>query len=342
MRIRHTDEMRSILEVNSEQLQDFYERCLFMLTYILLILGFILLIKGADLFVDGSSSIARLLRIPAAVIGLTIVAFGTSAPELSVSCSAALAGQNEIAISNVLGSNIFNLMVVTGACAAISAIPVNEGILKREFPFSIVAAALLLIFSLFGFGRLNIGRLEGLTLLVLFVLFVAIQVRDALKSRSENAEDPMEEVLSPLKSIVFVVIGCIMIICGGNFVVDSASEIAANFGLSETLIGLTVVAFGTSLPELVTSIVASRKGENDLAIGNVVGSNIFNILMILGISTSIHPVALQPSAVYDCIILMIFSILVLFFCWSKKRLARGEGIFMIILYAFYTAYIILR
>ena len=313
-----------------------------MLTYILLILGFILLIKGADLFVDGSSSIARLLRIPAAVIGLTIVAFGTSAPELSVSCSAALAGQNEIAISNVLGPNIFNLMVVTGACAAISAIPVNEGILKREFPFSIVAAALLLIFSLFGFGRLNIGRLEGLTLLVLFVLFVAIQVRDALKSRSENAEDPMEEVLSPLKSIVFVIVGCIMIIYGGNFVVDSASEIAANFGLSETLIGLTVVAFGTSLPELVTSIVASRQGENDLAIGNVVGSNIFNILMILGISTSIHPVALQPSAVYDCIILMVFSILVLFFCWSKKRLARGEGIFMIILYAFYTAYIILR
>ena len=290
-----------------------------MLTYILLILGFILLIKGADLFVDGSSSIARLLRIPAAVIGLTIVAFGTSAPELSVSCSAALAGQN-----------------------AIRAIPVNEGILKREFPFSIVAAALLLIFSLFGFGRLNVGRLEGLTLLVLFVLFVAIQVRDALKSRSENAEDPMEEVLSPLKSIVFVVIGCIMIIYGGNFVVDSASEIAANFGLSETLIGLTVVAFGTSLPELVTSIVASRKGENDLAIGNVVGSNIFNILMILGISTSIHPVALQPSAVYDCIILMIFSILVLFFCWSKKRLARGEGIFMIILYAIYTVYIIMR
>ena len=295
-----------------------------MLTYILLILGFILLIKGADLFVDGSSSIARLLRIPAVVIGLTIVAFGTSAPELSVSCSAALAGQNEIAISNVLGSNIFNLMVVTGACAAISAIPVNEGILKREFPFSIVAAALLLIFSLFGFGRLNIGRLEGLTLLVLFVLFVAIQVRDALKSRSENAEDPMEEVLSPLKSIVFVVIGCIMIIYGGNFV------------------GLTVVAFGTSLPELVTSIVASRKGENDLAIGNVVGSNIFNILMILGISTSIHPVALQPSAVYDCIILMIFSILVLFFCWSKKQLSRGEGIFMLILYAIYTVYIIMR
>ena len=273
---------------------------------------------------------------------MSIFAFGTSAPELSVSCSAALAGQNEIAISNVLGSNIFNLMVVTGACAAISAIPVNEGILKREFPFSIVAAALLLIFSLFGFGRLNIGRLEGLTLLVLFVLFVAIQVRDALKSRSENAEDPMEEVLSPLKSIVFVVIGCIMIIYGGNFVVDSASEIAANFGLSETLIGLTVVAFGTSLPELVTSIVASRKGENDLAIGNVVGSNIFNILMILGISTSIHPVALQPSAVYDCIILMIFSILVLFFCWSKKQLSRGEGIFMLILYAIYTDYIIMR
>ena len=313
-----------------------------MFTYILLIIGFVLLIKGADLFVDGSSSIAKFLRIPTAVIGLTIVAFGTSAPELSVSCSAALAGQNEIAISNVLGSNIFNLMVVTGACAAISAIPVNEGILKREFPFSIFAAALLLIFSLFGFGKLNIGRLEGIVLLAFFVLFVVFQVKDALQSRTENAENPMEKVLSPLKSILFVIIGCVMIIYGGNFVVDSASDIAASFGLSETLIGLTVVAFGTSLPELVTSIVASRKGENDLAIGNVVGSNIFNILMILGISTSIHPVGLQPTAVYDCIILIIFSILVLFFCWSKKRLGRGEGIVMLILYAIYTVYIILR
>ena len=163
-----------------------------MLTYILLILGFILLIKGADLFVDGSSSIARLLRIPAAVIGLTIVAFGTSAPELSVSCSAALAGQNEIAISNVLGSNIFNLMVVTGACAAISAIPVNEGILKREFPFSIVAAALLLIFSLFGFGRLNIGRLEGLTLLVTAVTAHAPGWRLRDGARRSVAEGPDE------------------------------------------------------------------------------------------------------------------------------------------------------
>ena len=313
-----------------------------MLTYILLILGFILLIKGADLFVDGSSSIARLLRIPAAVIGLTIVAFGTSAPELSVSCSAALAGQNEIAISNVLGSNIFNLMVVTGACAAISAIPVNEGILKREFPFSIVAAALLLIFSLFGFGRLNIGRLEGLTLLVLFVLFVAIQVRDALKSRSENAEDPMEEVLSPLKSIVFVVIGCIMIIYGGNFVVDSASEIAANFGLSETLIGLTVVAFGTSLPELVTSIVASRKGENDLAIGNVVGSNIFNILFVLGIAASISPVAFLLENIIDIIILVIMSLIVMAFAWTSQTIKRNEGIIMLVLYAVYLVYICIR
>lgn len=313
-----------------------------MLTYILLIVGFILLIKGADLFVDGSSSIARFLRIPPAVIGLTIVAFGTSAPELSVSCSAALAGQNEIAISNVLGSNIFNLMVVTGACAVISAIPVNEGILKREFPFSIVAAALLLFFSLFGFGSLNLGRLEGIILLALFILFVFFQVKDALKSRTENTEDPMAEVLSPLKSVLFVIIGCIMIIYGGNFVVDSASDIAASFGLSETLIGLTVVAFGTSLPELVTSIVASKKGENDLAIGNVVGSNLFNILMILGISTSIHPVGLQITAIYDCIILIVFSVMVLFFCWSKKRLSRPEGVIMLILYAIYTVYIILR
>ncbi len=313
-----------------------------MLTYILLILGFILLIKGADLFVDGSSSVARLLRIPSAIIGLTIVAFGTSAPELSVSFSAAMQGQNEIAISNVLGSNIFNLMVVTGACAAIAAIPVNENILKKEFPFSIFAAALLLVFSLMGSANLQIARYEGLILLVFFIAYVAFQIRGALKHRAETEEDPMEEVLSPFRSVAFIIIGCIMIVYGGDFVVDSASAIAASFGLTETLIGLTIVAFGTSLPELVTSIVASRKGENDLAVGNVIGSNIFNILMILGISTSINPVALNQSAIYDCLLLIIFSIVVLFFCWSKKRLGRREGIAMLIFYAVYTIYIIMR
>ena len=309
---------------------------------IVLIIGFILLIKGADFFVDGSSSIAKLLRVPSAIIGLTIVAFGTSAPELSVSISAAMQGQNEIAISNVLGSNIFNLMVVTGACAAVAAIPVNAGILKREFPFSIFAAGLLLVFSLFGSDNLEIARIEGLILLSLFILYIAMQVWGALKSRNESEEDPMENILSPFRSIALVIIGCIMIVFGGDFVVDSASAIAASFGLSETLIGLTIVAFGTSLPELVTSVVASRKGENDLAIGNVVGSNLFNILMILGISTSINPVPLNPTAVYDCMLLILFSCLVLFFCWSKKRLGRGEGIIMLLLYAVYTTYIIMR
>ena len=313
-----------------------------MMTYVFLILGFILLIKGADLFVDGSSSIAKLLRIPSAIIGLTIVAFGTSAPELSVSFSAAMQGQNEIAISNVLGSNIFNLMVVTGACAAIAAIPVNANILKREFPFSIFAAALLLVFSLAGAGDPVIARMEGIILLIFFIIYVVAQIYGALKSRNETAEDPLEKVLSPFRSIAFVVIGCIMIVYGGDFVVDSASAIATSFGLTETLIGLTIVAFGTSLPELVTSIVASRKGENDLAIGNVVGSNIFNILMILGISTSINPVPLNQTAIYDCILLIVFSCLVLFFCWSKKRLGRIEGIVMIGLYAAYTVYIIMR
>lgn len=312
------------------------------MTYVLLILGFILLIKGADFFVDGSSSIAKLLKVPSVIIGLTIVAFGTSAPELSVSFSAAMQGQNEIAISNVLGSNIFNLMVVTGICAAVSAIPVNAGILKREFPFSIFAAILLLLFSLAGSGDPAITRMEGVTLLVLFVFYVAMQIRGALKSRSEAGEDPIANILSPFRSIALVIIGCIMIIYGGDFVVDSASDIAASFGLSETLIGLTIVAFGTSLPELVTSIVASRKGENDLAIGNVVGSNLFNILMILGISTSINPVPLNTTAIYDSLILILFSCLVLFFCWSKKRLGRGEGIVMLLMYAIYTIYIIIR
>lgn len=313
-----------------------------LVTIVLLLVGFFLLVKGADFFVDGASSIARFLRIPSIIVGLTIVAFGTSAPELSVSISAAMQGSNEIAVSNVLGSNIFNLLVVTGVCAVIATVPVSKTLVNKELPFSILAAVLLIPFALLGAQQMMIGRMEGLILLALFVLYLIWQIRDALKSRKETVEDPMEKIISPLKSIILIVLGCIMIVAGGNFVVNSATSIAQAFGLSETLIGLTIVAIGTSLPELVTSIVASRKGENDLSLGNVVGSNIFNILMILGISTAIHPIRLEASFLFDTLFLAAVSVIILIFAKTKGKISRREGLIMLALYIAYDAYIILR
>lgn len=311
-------------------------------TIILLLAGFFLLVKGADFFVDGASSIARFLRIPSIIVGLTIVAFGTSAPELSVSISAAMQGSNEIAVSNVLGSNIFNLLVVTGVCAVIATVPVSKTLVNQELPFSILAAVLLIPFALLGAEAMMIGRVEGLILLALFVLYIIWQIRDALKSRKETVEDPMEKIISPFKSIILIILGCIMIVAGGNYVVNSATSIAQAFGLSETLIGLTIVAIGTSLPELVTSIVASRKGENDLSLGNVVGSNIFNILMILGISTTIHPIRLEASFLFDTLFLAAVSVIILIFAKTRGRISRREGLIMLAFYIAYDAYIILR
>lgn len=307
--------------------------------YFLLILGFFLLIKGADWFVDGSSSLAKYLRVPSAIIGLTIVAFGTSAPELSVSVTAGLEGSNEIAISNVLGSNLFNLLVVTGVCACIASVPVNKNIIRRELPLSIVAAAMLLIFCITG---RTINRIEGILLLAVFAGFLYQQIKDALKSRNAAPSDPMENVISPVKSVLLIVVGCVGVVLGGTLVVDNATIIARNFGLSETFIGLTIIAIGTSLPELVTSVVASGKGENDLAIGNVVGSNIFNILMILGLSTTLHPITIQFTAIADSIVLIATSLLVLLFCRTRRYIDRWEGVIMVAIYAAYSVYITLR
>ena len=291
--------------------------------YVLLLVGFFLLIKGADWFVDGSSSLAKFLRVPSAIIGLTIVAFGTSAPELSVSVTAGLSGQNEIAISNVLGSNLFNLLVVTGVCAIIAAVPVNRNIIRRELPLSIAAAVMLLIFCLTGN---TVSRIEGILFLAVFAWFLFRQIKEALSSRHEAPSDPMEQVISPVKSIILIVIGCIGVVLGGTLVVDNA----------------TIIAIGTSLPELVTSVVASGKGENDLAIGNVVGSNIFNILMILGLSTTLHPITVQYTAIVDSIFLIAVSVLVLLFCRTRRYIDRWEGVIMVALYAAYSVYITLR
>ena len=320
--------------------------------YILLIIGFVLLIKGADFFVDGSSSVAKILKVPTIIIGLTVVAFGTSMPELSVSVTAALRGSNDLAVSNVLGSNIFNLLVVLGCCALVKPVAAKWSLLKKEFPFSILITVILLLvdsdFSIMkvldGNKGFVLGRWAGLLFLILFVLYIYATVKSALRSRAEAKDMEEEEykTMSPLKSGIYIVIGLIGIVWGGNLVVDSASNIALTFGWSQTFIGLTIVALGTSLPELVTSVVAARKGENDLAVGNVVGSNIFNILLILGVSSFITPITLDVTAVYDTIILIIASIVVYVSAISKREIQRKEGILFLVCYFAFFLYVFMR
>lgn len=327
-----------------------------MITYLLLIIGFFLLIKGADLFVDGSSSVAKLLKIPSIIIGLTVVAFGTSMPEASVSITAALQGRNDLAVSNVIGSNIFNLLVVLGASALVHPITVKWSVLKKEFPFSILITVLLILLmtrmdfsQVLGSGDRNVyevSRIAGVILFVLFIGYVVSAVMDALKHRKQmeetGAAEEEYETLSPAKSAVFIVIGIAGIVFGGNMVVSSASDIAYSFGWSETFVGLTIVALGTSLPELVTSMLAAKKGENDLALGNVVGSNIFNILLILGASASISPIAVNTFAVQDAIILLVASIMVYICAISRKGLSKLEGVMFLLFYAAFFVFILRR
>lgn len=319
--------------------------------YVWLIAGFILLIKGADLFVDGSSSVAKILKVPTIIIGLTVVAFGTSMPEFSVSVTAAMKGNNDLAVSNVLGSNIFNLLVVLGCCALVQPVRAKWSLLKKEFPFSIFITVILLLLNsdfsitkvLQGDQVFVLGRWSGILLLALFAVFLYATVQAALRSRNEIVTDEEDyKLMSPLKSGLFIALGLAGIILGGDLVVDSASSIAENFGLSQTFIGLTIVALGTSLPELVTSMVAAGKGENDLAVGNVVGSNIFNILLILGVSSMITPIRLDVTAVYDTLILIAASIIVYVAAISKHEIKKTEGALFLLAYLAFFVYILLR
>lgn len=304
--------------------------------YLLLIVGFILLIKGADMFVDGSSSIASLLKVPGVVIGLTIVALGTSAPEAAVSITAGFAGSNEIAISNIIGSNFFNFLSVVGVCAAIKAFDSDHDILKRDFPVSIALSILLFVLMLDG----TISRIDGVFLVAILIIYIFCMVRSALKNRVEADEEI--KVMSPLKSIIFCLIGVAAIIGGGQLVVDSATKIALAFGMSQTLVGLTIIAIGTSLPELVTSIVAAGKGQSGMALGNVVGSSIFNIVFILGCSSTLNAIAVVPEVLIDAALLIGVNLIVFFFCKTKQKVERWEGIVCVLLYCVYTGYIIMR
>lgn len=310
---------------------------------VLLLVGFVLLIKGADFFVEGSSSVAKSLRIPSMIVGLTIVAMGTSLPELAVSVTASLAGNNALAVSNVIGSNIFNLMLVCGACALFAPLIVQKNTLKKEIPLSVVCVVLLLVLGLFG---MEIGRTDGVILLILFIGFLVWMVKSALKAHAESANleesDNEYKIYPAWVCVIYIVGGAIAIKFGGDFVVDGASAIAMKAGLSQNLVGLTIVAMGTSLPEFVTSVVAARKNEVDMAFGNVIGSNIFNILFILGVTATISPVAFIMENVVDSVILLIVSILVWVFAWSRLHIEKKEGIVLLACYTGYLIYICMR
>lgn len=303
--------------------------------YLLLLIGFVLLIKGADFFVDGSSSLARIMKVPSVIIGLTIVAMGTSAPEASVSVNAALTGSNDIAISNVIGSNLFNGLVVVGVCAFMAGFKTNPEILKRDMPLNIIVTAILCIMLL----DRHINHIEGIILLISMAVYIAVMVISALKNRATADEC---KILSLPKSLIFIIGGLIAVIFGGTLVVDNACLIAKDFGVSENFIGLTIIAIGTSLPELVTSITATRKGDSGLALGNAIGSNLFNILFILGMSATICPLNVLSESIIDCIILLVSAVILYVFARTKKTMNRWEGIVCVFLYVGYTAYLLIR
>lgn len=315
--------------------------------YIWLVLGFILLIKGADWFVDGASALSKKFGIPSVVIGLTVVAFGTSLPEASVSISASLSQSSGISIGNVVGSNLFNLLVVAGASAIFCPIKVDKSIIKKDMPFSFIAtlALLFLSFSVFQSAAADntISRTDGIILLLFMSIFMYYTVSSSL---SAPEEDDNIKIMPVWQQLLFIAIGIAGICIGGNRVVEGAKVIAGNFGMSDSLIGLTIVAIGTSLPELVTSIVAAKKGESDIAIGNVIGSNIFNILFVLGISSVITPIVINSAdiinSLYDIIILALVTLVVYIPVVRTRKISRLSGSLMVIAYIVYTVYIIMR
>ena len=308
------------------------------MSYVLLIVGFLLLVKGADWFVEGSSSLAKRLRVPSVVIGLTIVAMGTSAPEAAVSITAGLKGNNAIAFGNIVGSNLFNLLAIVGICALLKPSRAELPIVKRDFPVSIAATVLLILFVA---GDFCIGRIEGLILLVCMILYVVYLIYQARKNPLAVEQDEIK-TLALWKCLLFLVLGLGMIIFGGTLVVDNASVIAKSLGLSDNLIGLTIVAIGTSLPELVTSVTAARKGDSGLALGNVVGSNIFNILFILGFSSILTPVAITGESMIDVILLLCVTVAFYLPLLKKNYTGRVYGALGVLAYVLYTVYIILR
>lgn len=318
------------------------------MSFIMLLIGFILLIKGADLFVEGSSSIAKKFNISTMVIGLTIVAMGTSAPEASVSITSSLSGQNDMSVANIVGSNFFNILIVLGVSSLIAALPVEKNTIKKDAPFLILVSLMMLLFAY----DLNITRIEGLLFLVVFVYFLYSTIKSSKTSSEDLSSLNIETAIdsdtiavndiSIVKTIIISALGIVGIVLGGDIVVDSASDIATYFGMSANLIGFTIVAIGTSLPEFVTSVVAVRKGENEIAIGNVVGSNLFNILFILGLASTISPITMSIVSLIDIIFMVSITILLYLFMKKQYSIKKVHGLIFIALYIVYLSYTIIR
>ena len=311
---------------------------------LLLIVGFILLIKGADYFVEGASSLAANFKVPKIIIGLTIVAFGTSAPELAVSIKATLSNNSDIVLGNVIGSNILNILLILGLSCLIKPIKVKDNTVFKEIPITILISTLLMVLcfdNMFDKNAINmISRTDGLVILLFFSIFIYYLFSSLKENKNKKEVDTPK--FSLLISIVLSLLGLAGIIFGSNFVVENASNIAKELGVSDKMIALTIVAFGTSLPELVTSIVAAKKGENDIAIGNVIGSNIFNIGMVVGIpALFINNINATGFGYVDMVTMLLAAILLFVFSRRKKEITQLHGAIMFVLFIIYYSYILL-
>ena len=306
-----------------------------MLNVFILIFGFILLIKGSDFFVSSASDIAKKFKIPPIIIGLTVVAMGTSAPELSVSVTSSLAGLNDMSIANVVGSNIFNILIALGVSSMFGKLKINN---YKDIWMLLGTCLGLLLMAI----NRSLGMLNGIILLIAFTMYILSLIKQAKDNKANKEESEDEKQRNIFITVVLGILGAIAIVIGGNMVVNSASEIALKLGMSENLVGLTIVALGTSLPEFVTSVMATKKGELEIAIGNIIGSNIFNILLILGVASSIHPMTVSLVAICD-ILFMLFTV-VMFVCLTNKEktLTRNKGILMILTYVVYLVFTIIR
>ncbi|WP_227936413.1 calcium/sodium antiporter [Alkalihalobacillus deserti] len=318
------------------------------MVYILLLVGFALLIKGADYFIDGSSNIAALFRVPPLIVGLTIVAFGTGAPEATVSIIAALEGNADVTIGNIVGSNILNISLVVGVTAFIFPLSVERPTIKKEIPFAFLATVGL--FVLMSDRVLNISnanmitRSDGIIFLLFFSIFLYYVIEAARNSREQTNEISVntEETGTWGKNTLITIAGLSAIVFGGYLVVESSTDIAYRFGMSETLVGLTIVAIGSSLPELITSVTAAMKQQSEIALGNIVGSCIFNVLFVLGISSIISPLPVNDKLFFDVIVLLVLTVFLFAFSRTKYKVAKSEGLILSIFYIMYLVYIIIR
>lgn len=305
-----------------------------LLDIFLIVLGVTMVLYGADRLTEGASALARRMNVPEIIIGLTIVAAGTSAPELFVSMVSALKGTPDLAVGNVVGSNTMNCMLIVGCAAMVAPMTISRSTVKKDIPFSVGASVLLMLLEFNGF----LGRLDGLLLLAGFVAFMAYTLSQAKNGQAEVVDENQQ--LRPVLSVLYVLGGLAMLVVGSNLFVDSASSVAYALGISEGVVGLTIVAGGTSLPELATSVVAARKGQSAIAIGNVIGSNVFNILLILGLTATISPLEIEGITTIDLAVMLLSVVLVWLFSRTRYTVDRWEGAVLVGGYLVYLGWLI--